>query len=470
LAHYFKFHSPAELEAEVQRLGLSLRFQDDLAPLFRPVTVGQFRVGNALCIQPMEGCDGTLDGSPDELTFRRYRRFGTGGAKLIWGEATAVVEEGRANPRQLWLNDRTASGFERMLRECRLAHRDTFGSDDDLLVGLQLTHSGRYSYRRPLIVFHDQILEAGRGVSGYPLLSDDYLATLPDSYAAAAKLAQRIGFQFVDIKQCHRYLLNELLAARTRPGRFGGSLENRTRLAREIILRIRAEVPGLMIATRLNVYDGVPPECDGSVRIPESPVWGASRDNLREPNLSEPVVWTREMLRLGVALVNVSMGNPYAVPHVIRPFEYPPPDGYETPEHPLVGVDRHFRLAEQMQRAFPEAPMVGSGYSYLQDYLFQAGAANVNDGRITFVGVGRAALPQPDFARQLQEHGHLDRKRICRTFSYCTALMRAKHNELGQFATGCPPFDKEVYGPIWRKARLRALSDEVNLENNRSPA
>jgi hypothetical protein len=161
------------------------------------------------------------------------------------------------------------------------------------------------------------------------------------------------------------------------------------------------------------------------------------------------------MRRLGVALVNVSMGNPYATPHVIRPFEYPPPDGYQTPEHPLAGVDRHFRLAAELQALYPDLPLVGSGYSYLQEYLPHAGAANVRDGHITVVGVGRAALPMPDFARQLREHGRLDRKRVCRTFSYCTALMRSKHNELGQFATGCPPFDKEVYGPIWEAAKKK---------------
>jgi hypothetical protein len=138
---------------------------------------------------------------------------------------------------------------------------------------------------------------------------------------------------------------------------------------------------------------------------------------------------------------------------LVRPFEYPPPDGYETPEHPLVGVDRHVRLAAQVQSAFPTLPVVGSGYSYLQEFLFHAGAANLRAQRVTFVGVGRAALPQPDFARQLLETGRLDRKRICRTFSYCTALMRSKHNALGQFATGCPPFDKEVYGPLWAEAR-----------------
>ncbi len=158
------------------------------------------------------------------------------------------------------------------------------------------------------------------------------------------------------------------------------------------------------------------------------------------------------MRQLGVALVNVSMGNPYASPHIIRPFETPPPDGYESPEHPLIGVDRHFRLTAEIQQSFPDLPVVGSGYSYLQEFFPQAGAGNIRDGRVTFVGIGRGALAQPDFARQLRDQGRLDRKRVCRTFSYCTALMRSKHNELGQFATGCPPFDKETYGPIWQEA------------------
>jgi 2,4-dienoyl-CoA reductase-like NADH-dependent reductase (Old Yellow Enzyme family) len=482
LARYFKFHTLADLEAECRRLHLDLRFTEDLQPLFRQVVIGPFHAGNAMCIQPMEGCDGTPDGRPDELTFRRYRRFGAGGAKVIWVEATAVLEEGRANSRQLLLSDETAPDLERLLHECRRVHRDAFGSDDDLVVGLQLTHSGRYSYGRPLIAFHDPILDprtivdraTGQTVDvGYPVLDDDYLKRLVGHYAAAARLAYRIGYQFVDIKQCHRYLLNELLAAKTRPGPFGGSLENRTRLARDIITRIRAEVPALMVATRLNVFDCIP-YCKGARNAVGKPcpwqppvhsAWGAREDDPLQPDLTEPLAWTGEMVRLGVALVNVTMGSPYATPHIIRPFEYPPPDGYETPEHPLIGVDRHFRLAEQVQAAFPGFPVVGSGYSYLQEFLFQAGAANVRDGRISLVGVGRAALPQPDFARQLLEHGRLDRKRVCRTFSYCTALMRAKHNELGQFATGCPPFDKEVYGPIWEEARKQPPGSHAQRGN-----
>jgi 2,4-dienoyl-CoA reductase-like NADH-dependent reductase (Old Yellow Enzyme family) len=470
MARYFKFHDLPSLEAEVRRQGLDLRFSADFAPLFQARDVGPLRIGNRLCVQPMEGCDGTLDGKPDELTFRRYERFGAGGAKLLWGEAAAVAEEGRANSRQLLVCEETAPALEEMLRRCRAAHRQALGRDDDLVVGLQLTHSGRYSYRRPLVAVHDPILDprivvdktTGRTIdAGYPLLDDDYLRRLVERYVQAARLAHKIGFQFVDVKQCHRYLLSELLAARTRPGPYGGSLENRTRLARDIISAIRAEVPGLVVGTRMNVYDCIPyrKTADGTAGEPcpyTTPLecaWGTSVDDPLQPDLAEPLAWIGTMARLGVALVNVSMGSPYATPHVVRPYEYPPPDGYDTPEYPLAGVARHFSLAAQVQEAYPALAVVGSGYSYLQEFLPHAGAANVRDGRITFVGAGRATLAQPDFARQLQEHGRLDRKRLCRTFSYCTALMRSKHNELGQFATGCPPFDKEVYGPIWNEAK-----------------
>jgi len=169
------------------------------------------------------------------------------------------------------------------------------------------------------------------------------------------------------------------------------------------------------------------------------------------PDRADPLVG--KLREAAVELVNVSLGNPYASPHLVRPFEYPPPDGYETPQHPLIGVDRHFRLTAEIQRAFPDLTVVGSGYSWLQAFAPLAAAANVRAGRTTFVGIGRGALAQPDFGRRIMAGEALDPKRLCRTFSYCTALMRSKHNDLGQFAAGRPPFDKEVYGPIWDEAR-----------------
>jgi NADPH2 dehydrogenase len=462
MARFFKYKSVAELEAENARLGIDLRFSDDLAALFAPLAVGPRTAGNRWCIHPMEGCDGEPDGRPGPLTFRRYVRFGAGGAKVIWGEACAVTDDGRMNPRQIWLADHTRDDFAKMVADCRAAHRAANGDDADLLFGLQLTHSGRYSYRRPLIAAHDPLLVGRYKVTAdTPLLTDDDLKRLVDDYVAAAKLAVAVGFDFLDVKQCHRYLLSELLGARNRPGPYGGSFENRTRLAREIILAIKAAVPShVVLATRMNGFDGLPfhkaASGDGEPDAFATPVvngWGLNPDAPLTPDLTEPIRWVQEMRALGVSLVNIALGNPYAQPHFGRPFEYPPPDGYESPEHPLLGVDRHFKIAGAIQAANPGLAVVGTGYSYLQEFLPQAGAANVRDGRISLVGVGRASLAQPDWVRQLLDNGKLDRKRICRTFSYCTALMRAKDHPLGQYSTGCPPFDKEAYGDVWKEVQ-----------------
>lgn len=475
MALNFKYKSASDVVADADRLGLTnIAMSDDLSVMFSPVQVGPRSVGNRWAIQPMEGCDGTLDGAPDELTFRRYHRFGTGGAKLIWGEATAIADEGRMNPRQLWLHDGTAAALEKMLAECRQAHREACGTDADLLLGLQLTHSGRFSCRRPLLATHDPILDpltkdksTGRFVDdSFPLLTDDDLKRVEDQYLAAAKLAAKIGCDFIDLKQCHRYLLSELLASKNRAGEYGGSLENRTRLIRNVIARVRAEMPSLIIASRFNAYDGIPYRGAGDDfvgepcphTLPLTTAFGTDANDHRREELSEPLQLARWLREWGVALLNVSMGNPYANPHIVRPAEYPPVDGYKPPEHPLFGIDRHFRIAARVQQEVADLPVVGSGYSWLQDFMPQAAAANVASGRVAFVGLGRGTLSQPDFVKQLQDHGRLDRKRVCRTFSYCTNLMRTKDHPLGQYATGCPPFDKEIYGPLWKEAEAKLTS------------
>jgi NADPH2 dehydrogenase len=483
MARFFKYKSADDLRADAEKLGSSLPTSSDLSELFQPISIGPLAVGNRFCIQPMEGCDGTTDGAPDELTYRRYQRFGAGGAKLIWGEATAIDEAARMNPRQLWIHDGTASALANMLAVCRKAHAESYGSIAGLAVGLQLTHSGRFSFRRPQLAMHDPLLDpltldksTGKFVdASYPLLTDDALKRIEDQYVVAAGLAARIGCDFVDIKQCHRYLLSELLAARNRPGDYGGSLENRTRLVRNVIGRIRAEHPELTIVTRMNVYDGIPyvrrdrlalltgstleqsssDDAGTGIVVPHSlplqAAFGVDPSNHLKCDLTEPLqlaAWLREW---GVAAINVTMGNPYANPHVVRPAEFAPVDGYDAPEHPLIGVLRHFSATATLQKANPGFPIIGSGYSWLQDFAMEAAAGNVRDGRCSLVGLGRASLSHPDFVRHLQEHGTMNRKLICRTFSYCTNLMRSKDHPLGQYPTGCPPFDKEIYGPIWKE-------------------
>ncbi|MEW5975544.1 MAG: NADH:flavin oxidoreductase [Acidobacteriota bacterium] len=472
---FFTYSSLEELQEAARSLGLALPLESSPAKIKQilgtPVRIGSAVAGNSIAIHPMEGCDGTPIGQPDELVQRRYERFGRGGAKLIWFEATAVVPEGRANPRQLLINDFNAKSFESLLSRSRRAHKEVFGSADDLVEVLQLTHSGRYSTPLPLVAHRHPVLDGvtfldrKRGVlipNDYPVLSDGYLEQLEDRFLDAARLASKIGFRGVDIKLTHGYLGNELLAAKTRPGRYGGPLENRTRLARNILAKIRSELgPDFLLASRLGVYDGVPYMLDPKSQVgvprpyPTPYLWGfgVREEDPLTPDLTEPKQVIDLLRRNGVQLLNISMGNPYANPHIGRPFEKPDDGNYFTPEHPLIGVVRHFNIAAELQRTFPDLVMVGTGYSWLQHFQIQAAAANIRDGGISMMGVGRGALAYPEFARDALDKGSLDPLRTCKTLTFCTYLMRQKDHPLGQFPTGCPPFDKEVYGPVIKEAR-----------------
>lgn len=465
---HFTYTNLDELCRAADALGAAhVKFEPDpdkvRATLARPVRAGRFTIGNAMAVQPMEGCDGDLDGRPGELTWRRYERFARGGCKLVWFEATAVCEQGRANTRQLWIRRQNLDEFARVMEMVRRVHREEWGTSDDLLVPLQLTHSGRYSVPTPVIAYHHPHIDRkNQTPPDLAPITDDELSALEDRYLEAARLAAEAGFNAVDIKATHGYLLSELLGARTRPGCYGGSLENRTRFIRNVIGKIRAELGGrLMIVMRLGCYDGVPYFRDpaSGIGVPcdfERPYpygFGVNAANPLLEDLAEvqqAIGWFRQW---GVELINVSLGSPYYNPHIGRPFEKPDEGNYEQPEHPLLGVDRHFRIGGQLQLAFPGLPMVGTGYSWLQQFAINAGASNVARGAIALMGIGRGVLAYPDYARDVLEKGELDGRRVCKTLTYCTWLMRQKHHELGQFPTGCPPFDKDPYGKIIKVAR-----------------
>ncbi|HEX5410556.1 MAG TPA: NADH:flavin oxidoreductase [Terriglobia bacterium] len=476
---YFNYRSLADLRSHAAELGLDIPLVEDKEEvrsiLGRPVELHSlggttWRIGNSFAIHPMEGCDGNPDGTPGELTFRRYRRFGAGGAKLIWFEACAVVEEGRANPRQLWIHEGSAKQLQALLETCREAHRTHFGTCDDLVVLLQLTHSGRYSFENQKVASRHPVLDPYPLVNreGLPpretppeLASDDYLAALEDQYVEAAGLARELGFDGVDIKMTHGYLLSELIGARTREGIYGGSLENRARFTLNVALKIRRRVgDDFLLAVRLGVYDGIPYAVGskdvGVPRAYPTPYdygFGTHPNDPYRMDLSEPIKLVGWLQQAGVRLLNVSLGIPYANPHLGRPFDKPNEEYYETPEHPLLGVARHFSATAQIQNVYPDLAVIGTGYTWLRHFLIHAAAANVKLHRTTLAGLGRAALAYPDLPRVTLERTDLDPLRTCKTLSYCTYLMRSKNNELGQFPTGCPPFDKEGYGDIMKQAR-----------------
>ncbi|MEO8028984.1 MAG: NADH:flavin oxidoreductase [Bryobacteraceae bacterium] len=474
---HFKYKSLEDLSHDAGSIGASqVQFDSDPAAVTRvlsqPVDVAGFRVGNSMAIHPMEGCDGRLDGAPDELTWRRYERFGRGGAKLIWFEATAVREDGRANSRQLWLHSKTQSEFARLLDATRRAHREEWTRDDDLLIPMQLTHSGRYSFPNRVIAYHNPNIDATtKTPSDQPVISDGELERLEDDYVATAKLAHKVGFRAFDVKVTHGYLLAELMGARdesllaaqgTPQSRYRGSIENRSRFASNVLRKLRAEFGSdVLLGMRLGCFDSVPyrknPETSIGEPIPYTTPYrhgfGVDPTDPLQEDIADVLRAIGFFRDAGLQFLNVSLACPYYNPHIGRPFESPDDGNYEQPEHPLLGVDRHFRIAGALQRSFPDLPMVGTGYSWLQAYAANAAAHNLASGAIRFFGYGRGALAYPDFARAILEHGTLEERRVCKTLTYCTYLMRQKNHPLGQFPTGCPPFDKEGYGHIMKEAR-----------------
>jgi NADPH2 dehydrogenase len=388
-----------------------------------------------------------------------------GGAKLIWGgEAFAVREDGRANPNQLYLNRDVdcKGGLAELLDGLRAAHSALGERTDDLYVGLQLTHSGRFSRPRgaaqPMFACHHPVLDARCGIaSDAPPLTDGELEGIGERYVLAAELAAEVGFDFVDIKCCHGYLMHELLGAKTRAGAYGGSFDGRTRLFRRIVDGIRSACGGLDIACRVSVGDVWPHSTDPQSGIgtpdprgDDAIGFGIDATDPSRFDLTEPLRFLRMQHELGIGLVNLSLGSPYYCPHLQRPAAYPPSDGYLPPEDPLASVARHIRAVRRCKAAIPELRFVGSAYSYLQEWLPNVAEHEVREGHVDFVGLGRMVLVYPDIARDVLLGRPLERKRICRTFSDCTTAPR------NGMLSGCFPLDP-YYRDLPQAARLKAI-------------
>lgn len=429
------------------------------SPLRAPLLRGRFRIKNRICVQPMEGWDGTADGNPSELTIRRWKNFGRSRAGLIWGgEAVAVSHEGRANPNQLVITEHTEAGLALLRRTLIDSYRDVTGSNDQPIIGLQLTHSGRFcrpnTYKRsePRILYHHPILDGRLGLTPEsPLLADSDVRKIIEDFHRAAVRAQELGFDFVDIKHCHGYLAHEFLSAHTREGEYGGSFENRTRFLREVVEGVRALAPGLEIGVRLSAFDSVPfhPDPNQGANgktgrgVPESVSglvpykWGFGVDQKCpvEMDMAETVRFLLLLEYLDIQLVNLTAGSPYYNPHIQRPAWQPPSDGYQPPEDPLVGVARQMEATRKMKERCPNLIFVGTAYSYLQEFLPNVAQAAIREGWADLVGLGRMVLTYPDILWDATEGQGLQRKLICRTFSDCTTAPR------NGLPSGCYPLD-----------------------------
>lgn len=452
-----RLRTPGELTAHARAVGADLPVADpDPSVLGTPWRVDPRcpPAGNRFVILPMEGWDGTTGGRPTDLVLRRWRRFGGSGAGLLWGgEAVAVVPEGRANPRQLVIGPHVADLLEAAVdghAEAAASGRldGVAGAGAPPVVGLQLTHSGRYSHFRPRAARSDPVLDRRRPAEP---LTDGELDDLVGAYVDAATVAADAGFAFVDVKACHGYLGHELLGP-GRPGPWGGDLDGRMRFLTRVVGGIRASRPALGVGVRLSVFDVVPHRPGpGGVGVPDllpgdPPDWGMG--------LTEGVEVVSRLAGMGVGAVCVTAGSPYTCPHVQRPAWFPPSDGYLPPEDPLVGVARLLEAARVVRAAVPGPAVVASGVSYTQEWVGHVATGAVAGGWCDAVGLGRMALSYPDLPADVLAGRPPDRRRLCRTFSDCTTAPR------NGLVSGCFPLDP-FYKAHPDRAALAAVKRSV---------
>ncbi len=425
---------------------------DGSAALAQKLTCDDYTIGNRWAILPMEGWDCEFDGTPSEYTRRRWLRFAASGAKLIYGtEAAAVMHSGRSNPQQLLVADHTAPALKSICAEMRKTHREKFGSDEDLRIGLQLTHSGRFSHPN-----RADKLES-RTAYAHPLLdlkfhngpenvvTDAEVGDIVRHYIAAAKIARESGFDFVDIKLAHGYLGHEFLSAHDRKGSYGGSFENRIRFYREIAESILENVPGLELSSRLSIFDIIPFQ-KGEDGVGHPMAWngeypyafgGDGTGMNMDPDLTEPAKLVHIMQKdYGVKLICATIGSPYYNVHMQRPAYYAVADGYAMPEHPLYNVGRHIAAVHRLKELCPGIVTVGSGYSCLQEYLPNVAEHSIANGKTDFAGIGRMVLSYPEICSDVLAGKPLQRCKICRTFGDCTNAPR------NGMISGCYPLDE----------------------------
>ncbi|MFP4660561.1 MAG: NADH:flavin oxidoreductase [Halanaerobiales bacterium] len=431
----FYYRTLEDLRKEIQLLGLNIPISENFDVLSDAVELsGGTVIPNRLAIHPMEGADANPDGTPGDLNIRRYQRYADGGSGLIWFEAVAINQMGRANDQQCFLNKETVDQFKELVEMVRERAEEKDGEGFNPYLVIQLTHSGRFGQHNKILYHHDLVDNAAAANidPDHPVMKDEELERLEDYFVEAAELAREAGFDAVDIKACHRYLLSENLAAFTREGKYGGDYQNRTRLMKNAIKKINERVD-IDLVTRLNIYDAIP--------YPYG--WGSDKNGNEQHD--DPRRLIRELDELGIKLINITAATPYLYPHINRPYDQPGNLGYQPPEHPLLGVERLLRLARVTSEETKNAKVVGTGYSYLREFAPYVAAAVIERGWSDIIGFGRQAFAYPDFARDIISNKSMVKRKVCVTCSKCAELKAQKKH------SGCVVRDRDVYLPIYQQ-------------------
>ncbi|TXT63381.1 MAG: hypothetical protein BAJALOKI3v1_380020 [Promethearchaeota archaeon] len=429
----FKYKILTQLKQKLSELNLALDFNDDLAVLKRSLSIGNKSIPNRLAIQPMEGFDAKRDGRPSFLTVRRYSRYAKGGAGLIWCEATSISEGYKSNQHQLAITKENVDEYRKFVSHIKKISKsalEQLGFSGQCLFILQLNHSGRYckkgDTKYPIRAYHNYQLDKAINVSEQDgkIIEDSELIALEEKWGEKALLARDAGFDGVDIKACHGYLISELLGARERNDSLYGGYDfaNRSRFFLNVIKKLKKRCfknGDFIITTRLGIYDGIPYPNGFGVAPLEGEEFPASID------LTEPIKLINELDNLGIKLINISAGNPHYKPHITRPYDIPVKGANLPSEHPLCGVYRLIKMTSEIKKSISEEiKIMGSGYSYLRQFSPYICADLIKNNEVDICGFGRMAFANPEFPRQIFQQDEINPKKVCVGCSQCSQLMK----------------------------------------------
>lgn len=383
-------------------------YSTDCETLKKPIKIGEFTAANRIEYQPMEGQDSDLNGTPTEQTFKRYTELARGGAGLLWFEAVSVCQDGKSNPYQLCITEENLPEFKRLVKAMKDACKEANGFEPIIII--QLNHSGRYAkpngVPEPITAFFNPDIEdAPKTVA-----SDEFLASLVPLFVKSALLAAEAGFDGVDIKACHAYLMSEILSAFDREGSYGGCFENRARLFADVTKAVFDALPKKLIrAARVNVYDGFVGKYS----------YGESKEG-KMYDLTEANALIDIFEKNGGQLLNVTMGSPYRNPDVSRPYR----PGLDKPKSDaLFGLYRLWSGANEIKKAHPKLVIVNTGISFLGEHAPYAAMGAANEGMTDFVGFGRMSFAYPDVAKDILNDS-FDKKKICVACGGCSTLKK----------------------------------------------
>lgn len=256
--------------------------------------------------------------------------------------------------------------------------------------------------------FRSMVKEMRAATSETPTVVLQLTSTKSGVLVRAATLAAEAGFDGVDF-QISRDALAEVLAG------------------------VREQAPELILSTRLCAYEAV----RGG--------FGVSASDYRKADLAEPIRHVQRLREHGLALLNITAASP-----TLRGSERGirgRSDAENPDEHPLMTLDRQLSLARSIREAVPALPVVGSGFSWLRQFVPQVAAGALRDGMIDFAGLGRAALANPSAPAEVFTRGQMEAGSACMVCFACSQL-----REEGE-AVGCVLRDPAVYGPVYRQMR-----------------